>query len=164
MVKEHFLFLKSKRKLKDIKQAYRNNKWCSLFAVELEGREWIIITWTLYLFSIHVMLSAGIRLESIRRQSRKYDNQLLLLLFLWGKQSQHFNILLSQACLKYKKKQLTEWQKMFSLKFTRSEHFSLNHWVSIPFAINTSCDKKKSRASSSHLTVPKVFCLSLGWN
>lgn len=46
---------------------------------------------------------------------------------------------------------------MFSLKFTRREYFSLNHWVSIPFAINTSCDKKKSRASFSYLTVPKVF-------
>jgi len=40
---------------------------------------------------------------------------------------------------------------MFSPKFTRRKYFSLNHCVSIPFAINTSCDKKKSRASFSHL-------------
>lgn len=50
------------------------------------------------------MLSAGIRIESIRRQNRKYGNQLWLLLILWGKQIQHFYILLSQACLNNKKK------------------------------------------------------------
>lgn len=51
---------------------------------------------------------------------------------------------------------------MYPLKFTRRQHFSLNHWASVPFAVNRSCNKKKSKASFSPSTYFQSFPSFIG--